>query len=91
LYTNNPVAGLGIVVVSVPLVKVTRGGKNPLSVADTSSFAEALGVVVPMPVWAIIGNEIHTIRKRSCFFISIFFIYFFNSFFIEPNTRLFLG
>jgi hypothetical protein len=31
-------------------VNATLGGKNPLSVADTSNFAEALGVVVPIPV-----------------------------------------
>ena len=42
-----------IVVASVALVKVTRGGKNPLFVAYTSSFADALGVVVPIPVCAI--------------------------------------
>jgi hypothetical protein len=39
-------------VVSEPLVKVTRGGNNPLLVALTSNFAEASGVVVPIPVWA---------------------------------------
>jgi len=32
LYTNNPSAGEAIVVTSVALVKVTRGGKNPLLV-----------------------------------------------------------
>jgi len=63
LYTNNPVAGLGIVIISVPLVKVTRGGKKPLSVENTSSFAEGLGVVVPMPVWANI--DIEKINKTS--------------------------
>lgn len=41
-----------MVVASVALVNVTRGGKNPLLVEYTSSLAEALGVVVPMPVWA---------------------------------------
>jgi hypothetical protein len=33
-------------------VKETRGGMNPCVEDDTSSFAEAFGVVVPMPVWA---------------------------------------
>jgi hypothetical protein len=46
------VAGLGIVVLSVIEVKVTRGGKNPLFEEVTSSLADASGVVVPMPVWA---------------------------------------
>ena len=31
-------------------VKATLGGKKPLVVENTSSFADALGVVVPMPV-----------------------------------------
>jgi hypothetical protein len=31
-------------------VSATRGGKNPKVDELTSSFAEALGVVVPMPV-----------------------------------------
>ena len=38
-------AGNGIVVASVTLVKVTRGGKKPLSVAYTSNLAEGFGVV----------------------------------------------
>jgi hypothetical protein len=46
------VAGEGIVAASVTLVKVTRGGKNPLLFEYTSNFAEASGVVVPIPVWA---------------------------------------
>ena len=46
-----------MVAASVALVKVTRGGKNPLLVEYTSSFAEALGVVVPIPVWALELNE----------------------------------
>jgi hypothetical protein len=33
-------------------VLVIRGISKPLSVAAISSFAEALGVVVPIPVWA---------------------------------------
>jgi aspartate/methionine/tyrosine aminotransferase len=44
----------GIVVASVTLVKVTRGGKKPLSVAYTSNLAEGFGVVVPIPVWALL-------------------------------------
>jgi hypothetical protein len=42
-------------------VNATRGGKKPRSVADTSSFAEALGVVVPIPVWA----KTAVLRKRN--------------------------
>jgi hypothetical protein len=52
-----------MVVVSLALVKVTRGGKKPLFVALTSNFADACGVVVPMPVWATIGIE--KINKTS--------------------------
>ena len=56
--------------ISDTAVKVTRGGKNPLLVENTSSFAEALGVVVPIPVWAriLVDNN----KKR----IVIFFIAF---------------
>jgi hypothetical protein len=41
-----------MVVTSVVLIKETLGGKNPLSVAVTSNLADALGVVVPIPVCA---------------------------------------
>jgi O-succinylbenzoate synthase len=34
------------------LFSATLGCRNPLSVALTSNFAEASGVVVPMPTWA---------------------------------------
>jgi hypothetical protein len=50
LYTTRPVAGEVIVATSVVPNKAIRGGKNPLLVALTSSFAEACGVVVPIPV-----------------------------------------
>ena len=52
------------------LVSVTRGGKNPLFVEYTSSFAEALGVVVPIPVCA---SDKETINNR-CNMTIIFFI-----------------
>jgi hypothetical protein len=48
---------------------VTRGGKNPLLEALTSNFAEASGVVVPIPVWAFPINEKNDKRNKimSCF------------------------
>ena len=52
LYTSRPVAGLETVLPSSVPVNATRGGRNPLSVAATSSLAELCGVVVPMPTWA---------------------------------------
>ena len=52
LYTNNPAAGEVVGLAELVAVKATRGGKKPLSVAVTSNFAEALGVVVPIPVCA---------------------------------------
>ena len=39
-----------MVVLSVMLVSVTRGGRNPLLVDVTSNLADASGVVVPIPV-----------------------------------------
>jgi hypothetical protein len=52
LYTIKPVAGEVTGLAALVAVKAIRGGKNPLSVAYTSSFAEALGEVVPIPVCA---------------------------------------
>ena len=67
--SKNPVAGLGMVVLSVPLVNVTRGGKKPLLVALTSNFAEASGVVVPIPVCASPIKERHNKKNKilNCF------------------------
>jgi hypothetical protein len=48
-------------------VNATRGGKKPRSVAVTSSFADALGVVVPMPVWANAAEETNKKRTTSIF------------------------
>jgi hypothetical protein len=56
LYTSKPVACEGIGNTALLAVKATRGGRNPLSVAVTSSLADAFGVVVPMPVWALAKN-----------------------------------
>jgi hypothetical protein len=48
-------------------VLVIRGINNPLSVAAISSFAEALGVVVPIPVWAkeldIVSSKNTTVKN----------------------------
>ncbi len=48
-------------------VKVTRGGRKPLLEDATSSFAEASGVVVPIPVWAKTLTEIR--MRNNIFFI----------------------
>ncbi len=57
LYTNSPVAGDATVAASSVPVSATRGGKNPLFDAAISSFAEAWGLVVPMPTWAEAPKE----------------------------------
>jgi hypothetical protein len=51
----------------VPLVKVTLGGKNPLFEEETSNFADASGVVVPMPVWA--NKLVENNKKRRILFM----------------------
>jgi hypothetical protein len=56
-----------MVVASELLVKVTRGGRKPLLVEVTSNFAEASGVVVPMPVWA--NKPVDKNKKRINLFI----------------------
>jgi hypothetical protein len=55
------------------LFSATLGCRNPLSVALTSNFAEASGVVVPMPTWAKnkIGNN--NANNNNLFFMSIDF------------------
>jgi hypothetical protein len=45
-----------------------RGGKNPLLVALTSSFAEACGVLVPMPVCA---NTLQNRNKKKISFFNL--------------------
>ena len=67
LNTIKPLAGLETGLATFSAVKATRGGKNPLSDAETSSLAEAWGVVVPMPVWAYTCTE--NKKKNSAFFI----------------------
>jgi hypothetical protein len=56
-----------MVLTSVVLVKVTRGGKNPLFEEETSNFADASGVVVPMPVWA--NKLVENNKKRRILFM----------------------
>ena len=55
---------------SVALVKVTRGGKNPLFEDSICNFAEAWGVVVPMPVWALATEKNSNNKTRNFFIIT---------------------
>ena len=48
-------------------LNATRGGKKPLSVANTSNFADAFGVEVPIPVWDSAAKEIN--NKNIVFFM----------------------
>ena len=57
LYTSRAGAGLLIVVLSVTDSNATRGNRKPRDVLWMSKAAEALGVVVPMPIWASARNE----------------------------------
>jgi len=51
-------------------VRATLGGKKPLVSENTSSFADALGVVVPIPVWASTKEEINnTFNRKNIFFM----------------------
>jgi hypothetical protein len=52
LYTSNPVAGEEIGPAVFVAVKATLGIKIPLSVAETSSFAETSGLLTPIPTCA---------------------------------------
>jgi hypothetical protein len=45
--------------------KVIRGGKKPLLVEVTSSFAEALGVAVPMPTFCAFAARFKKSKARS--------------------------
>lgn len=56
---------------TVALVNVTRGGKKPLSVAYTSSFADALGVFVPMPVWAAAITPLQIQMKQKIIYFNL--------------------
>jgi hypothetical protein len=52
LNTIRPIAGVAMVETSDVPVNATRGGRNPLFVAEISSLALASGMLVPMPTWA---------------------------------------
>jgi len=54
-----------MVTTSLVAVRLTRGARNPLSVASTCNLAEALGVVVPIPTCAKEENP----EIRNTFFI----------------------
>jgi hypothetical protein len=49
-------------------VLVILGINIPLSVAAISNLADALGVVVPIPVWAFVYQKLHTILKIEIHF-----------------------
>jgi hypothetical protein len=55
-------------------VAVILGGKNPLVVENTSSFADALGVVVPIPVCASAKEAINNAFNRKNIFFMIYTI-----------------
>jgi hypothetical protein len=67
LNTSKPLAGLVTGLATFIAVKAMRGGKKPLSEAETSSLAEAWGVAVPMPVWA--NKPVDKNKKRINLFI----------------------
>jgi len=69
LKTISPFAGLVMGLAELVAVNAKRGGKNPLLVALTSNFAEASGVVVPIPVWACNAIELIQQSKATIFFI----------------------
>jgi hypothetical protein len=56
-------------------VNATRGGKNPLLVALTSNFAEASGVLVPIPVCAF-AMTVKKIKLTPINILIIYFIYY---------------
>jgi hypothetical protein len=63
LYICNPVAGLAMESLCTVVI---LGIKKPLVVEVTSNFAEAFGVVVPMPIWAwviIVNNNNTTVSN----------------------------
>jgi hypothetical protein len=66
-----------MVATSLVAVRLTRGARNPLSVASTCNLAEALGVVVPIPTCAKEENpEIRNTKNTTIGFF-IFFIFYF--------------
>jgi hypothetical protein len=65
-YINKPVAAEEVPTMGAKAlfaVNATLGGKKPLSVAAISSFAEALGVAVPIPVCANACVAKYAIKK----------------------------
>jgi hypothetical protein len=66
LNTIRPAAGVAMVETSDVPVNATRGGRNPLSVAEISSLALACGADVPIPTWAAtIKGDINK-KLRMC-------------------------
>ncbi len=73
LYTTSPVAFAAVPTTgekAFVAVNATRGGKKPCVDELTSNFADALGVVVPIPVCAFKQNE----KKIKEIIISDFFM-----------------
>jgi hypothetical protein len=50
-------------------VSAIRGGKNPLSVLDTSNREEACGTVVPIPTWPKDDKQNRIAVESKIFFI----------------------
>jgi hypothetical protein len=69
------VAGDVIVELSEALVRLTLGGKKPLSEEVISNFADALGVVVPIPTWA---KEVTQIKNTATDIRHVFISNYFN-------------
>ena len=68
-------AGDEIVELSEALVRLTLGGKKPLSEAVISNFADAFGVVVPIPTWA---KEVTQIKNTATEIRHVFISNYFN-------------
>ena len=65
-YTISPVAGVAM---AVRCAAVMRGGRNPLSVADNSRAAEALGLEVPIPTWLQASTGIDRASSSAKYFM----------------------
>jgi hypothetical protein len=75
-------------------VSVTRGGRKPLFVASTCSFAEEFtDPVTPMPTWAEVALVVRKNTTRMCRCLLIWSVSFeilfvdFLSFIIHPLTN----
>ena len=64
-----------MVLTSVVPVNDTLGGKNPCVVDVISNFAEAFGVVVPIPTCALLVSELAI--TNSVIIILFFIVYIF--------------